>query len=382
MNTPSETGDPESASPTSPRWATALEHALETLLTSEATPVNVARALARLTAGVPCERAYVALPQQTGSWLTRPEWSWSSGSTGLRTRSPREFKLLERWSETLTRGQSVVAASSSLAAGERTAHNLTSFRSLAATPLRSRDALVGALVLERDSDSPWRPSELAALRTLAVAATTSGFTAETRGGSPAHGSRVISESSATPGGEPRESAERRALDSLPQLIAWKDRQLRYLGCNRAMARALGFVAPSQVVGKRDEELGWHREQGEEGARARALERAVIDRGQPATRERRCEETPAGGRRWLDVSRAPMIDERGKVVGVVAQYEDFTSEAELEEMLRRARRLEALGTFAAGIDHDLAAECSELRVAVERGRELVASRDDELAGELA
>ncbi len=320
----------------------------------------------------------MAVPQQMGTWLSRPEWEWSRGAQGgSPTREPREFKLLARWSDELHRGSSVVASARSLAAGERTAHNLTSFGALSITPLRSRAGLVGALVLEHsDAEPPWSSAELAALRTLATAATAAGRVGE-RSGQQTHDPKNIFHAR-DEALLARESMAQRALNSLPQRVAWKDRQLRYAGCNRAMARALGFVSPSQIVGKLDEELGWHAERGAIGERARASERAVLERGEAGPRERRRDEAPAGAFASLDITRAPLIDERGKVEGVVVLYDDVTSEAEAAKLLNRARRLEALGTFAAGVDHDLEAECSELRAAIERGRELRAGDD---AGEL-
>lgn len=49
------------------------------------------------------------------------------------------------------------------------------------------------------------------------------------------------------------------LNQLPGFIAWKDNQLRYLGCNQNLARALGLKNPASIIGLSDAELGNHTE---------------------------------------------------------------------------------------------------------------------------
>jgi PAS domain S-box-containing protein len=48
----------------------------------------------------------------------------------------------------------------------------------------------------------------------------------------------------------------RVIDSVPARVFWKGTDLRYLGCNAAFANDAGVQSPSDVVGKRDQELGW------------------------------------------------------------------------------------------------------------------------------
>jgi two-component system nitrogen regulation sensor histidine kinase GlnL len=53
-----------------------------------------------------------------------------------------------------------------------------------------------------------------------------------------------------------------------------------------------------------------------------------------------------------LSVAPLRGVEGKELGVVAQLRDLSAMRELEEQLRRADRLAALGTMAAGLAHEL------------------------------
>lgn len=48
---------------------------------------------------------------------------------------------------------------------------------------------------------------------------------------------------------------------------------------------------------------------------------------------------------------PLKDKRGEVTGSMAVVEDITEQRQLEEQLRRAQRLEAVGTLAGGIAHE-------------------------------
>ena len=47
---------------------------------------------------------------------------------------------------------------------------------------------------------------------------------------------------------------RMVLDNIPQGVFWKDREGRYLGCNRVVAQAFGCESPKDVYGKSDHQL--------------------------------------------------------------------------------------------------------------------------------
>jgi len=62
--------------------------------------------------------------------------------------------------------------------------------------------------------------------------------------------------------------------------------------------------------------------------------------------------PDGTVRWMLTSATMLRDERGKPVRLVGGNLDITEQRRLEEQLRHAQRMEALGTLTAGITHNL------------------------------
>lgn len=52
------------------------------------------------------------------------------------------------------------------------------------------------------------------------------------------------------------------LDSVPQSIAWKDRDGVYVGCNWQFSRQVGLANPELIVGKTDLDLPWPRREAE------------------------------------------------------------------------------------------------------------------------
>jgi two-component system sensor histidine kinase AtoS len=68
--------------------------------------------------------------------------------------------------------------------------------------------------------------------------------------------------------------------------------------------------------------------------------------------------------YLTVSTSPLTDGEGKKIGVLAVFEDITGLKALEEKLRQADRLAALGTLSAGLAHEVKNPLSAIKTFVQ------------------
>src|SRR6185437_44084 len=79
--------------------------------------------------------------------------------------------------------------------------------------------------------------------------------------------------------------------------------------------------------------------------------------------------PDGAVRWVRGRAYPIRDAAGELCRIVGTIEDITERRQLEEQLRAAQKMEAIGRLAAGLAHDfnnlltVITGCAELLVPV-------------------
>ena len=128
------------------------------------------------------------------------------------------------------------------------------------------------------------------------------------------------------------------IDSVPQRIFWKNKDSRYLGCNRAFAQDVGLADASQIVGVTDDDLPWRAA----AASARMRDREVIQSGRPLANYEEFSPSASGAWRWLRKTKVPLRNAQGEVIGLLATYEDVTERKGVELALRlRSRALDAI-----------------------------------------
>ncbi|KAM3100051.1 PAS domain S-box protein [Phormidesmis sp. 146-35] len=123
----------------------------------------------------------------------------------------------------------------------------------------------------------------------------------------------------------------RVLDTLPQLIFWKDRNSVYLGCNHNGAKVAGVASPEQIIGKTDYDMPWKLEEAES---FRECDRRVIESGIPQLHIIEPQQQADGKQAWLDTSKLPLKNDQGDVIGILVTIEDITDRITLDQENQR------------------------------------------------
>ena len=121
------------------------------------------------------------------------------------------------------------------------------------------------------------------------------------------------------------------LDHIPQRVFWKDRNYRYLGCNKAFLGDAGLSDINQILGKDDFELNWK----DTAPLYRADDRFVMESNKPKLNYEEPQYRTDGSSSWLRTSKTPLYNQDGTVIGVLGMYEDITDQKKMELALRES-----------------------------------------------
>ncbi|KKL11814.1 hypothetical protein LCGC14_2542010, partial [marine sediment metagenome] len=118
-------------------------------------------------------------------------------------------------------------------------------------------------------------------------------------------------------------------ENIPHYIFWKDSNLVYSGCNSNYAKFIGALIPEDIIGRTDKNLLRSKRNFKSTER---LERDVLRTGIPIINQIEKWEVENSDNIWLNTSRIPLRDSKGKVIGVLITYEDITSRKKDEHKL--------------------------------------------------
>lgn len=120
------------------------------------------------------------------------------------------------------------------------------------------------------------------------------------------------------------------LDTLPVRIFWKDRDSRFIGCNRLFAEDAGvsdlteFVARSDYYFYHPEQAAAFRDDDADVMHSEKPKLGIIEKL-----------TKVGGQViWLETNKWPLRSASGEIIGVIGMYRDITElKAEDDERCR-------------------------------------------------
>lgn len=125
------------------------------------------------------------------------------------------------------------------------------------------------------------------------------------------------------------------LESIPQAVFWKDRDGVFLGCNQQFAKDANCSSPEEVIGKTDYDLPWTKEEADG---FRKIDREIMESGIPRLNFEEKHTRASGEVRWLLVSKVPLRNKDGNIIGVLGSYGDITEIKRANEILRRNEQL--------------------------------------------
>lgn len=138
------------------------------------------------------------------------------------------------------------------------------------------------------------------------------------------------------------------MDNIPQLVYWKDKECRYLGANDSFVSFFQLGDPDSVTGLTNRDL---MSNDSYALRGEKEDRQVMDSNHPKYKMIWNVDRRDGVPVTLEVSKVPLHDKTGAVVGVLSSAEDITRRVNLERQLLQSQKMEAIGAFASGIAHD-------------------------------
>ena len=146
---------------------------------------------------------------------------------------------------------------------------------------------------------------------------------------------------------------RTVVDNIPESILAKDVAGRYLLANKAFAKLHGVESPESLLGK----TAFDMFPEAPAAVIQAADQEVMKASKPLLQEERSLTDAEGNVQWIQMTKAPLTNERGEIVGIVGVTRDITLRKVSEGVLLEAKNAaeaanRAKSEFLANMSHEI------------------------------
>jgi PAS domain S-box-containing protein len=120
------------------------------------------------------------------------------------------------------------------------------------------------------------------------------------------------------------------VDNIPRAIFWKDRDLRFMGCNKIFASVAGANSIHELIGKSDFDMAW-------SAQADAYRQDDMEVMRSRKAKLDIEEVninSEGEESWVLTSKVPIVNTQNEVVAILGMFEDITARKRQEADISR------------------------------------------------
>jgi PAS domain S-box-containing protein len=154
------------------------------------------------------------------------------------------------------------------------------------------------------------------------------------------------------------------LDTVPDRIYFKDRQGRFIAASKSKIVRHGFTHASELIGKTDFDIF----PVKHAQRALADEETILRTGKPIVDLLEHVVWPDGTETWTEVSKMPLHDESGAIIGTFGISKDVTEVKKMEQALDQAHRnlvdasrVAGMAEVATGVLHNVGNVLTSLNV---------------------
>ncbi|MFA7289213.1 MAG: PAS domain S-box protein [Melioribacteraceae bacterium] len=120
------------------------------------------------------------------------------------------------------------------------------------------------------------------------------------------------------------------IDNIPDRIYAKDLEGRFIICNNALINRMGVSDMKEIIGKTDFDLVPY----ELASRYRADELEIMQSGQPLINREEPMDSNTGETRWSLVTKIPLRNALGSIIGTVGVSKEITERKRIEEEIKK------------------------------------------------